>query len=217
MGSGDNNHISDHPTSYTDGEVTQLLQQWADGDNKALNALWPRIYDQVWQIASRQLASERNAHTLQATALVNEAFLTLSGQRVTHWQSRGQFLALSSQIMRRVLVDYARRRNAMSRGYGERIALDDTCAILEAENAHALATFDDERVDVLAIDAALTRLEQFDAAQCRIVELRYFGGLTIEETAETVGISPASVKREWTIARAWLRNQLEATTGADSP
>lgn len=191
------------------GEVTQLLQRWANGDGKALDALWPMVYDDVRKLARRQLASERGDHTLQGTALVNEAFLKLTGQRVTQWQNREQFLALASQIMRRVLVDYARRRKAIRRGrHNERISLDDTQAAIEIDNAQALASFEDEKVDVLAIDEALQRLEKFDAAQSRIVELRYFGGLTIEETAAVAEISPASVKREWALARAWLRREL---------
>jgi RNA polymerase sigma factor (TIGR02999 family) len=191
------------------GEVTQLLQRWANGDGKALDALWPMVYDDVRKLARRQLASERGDHTLQGTALVNEAFLKLTGQRVTQWQNREQFLALASQIMRRVLVDYARRRKAIRRGrHNERISLDDTQAAIEIDNAQALASFEDEKVDVLAIDEALQRLEKFDAAQSRIVELRYFGGLTIEETAAVAEVSTATVKREWALARAWLRREL---------
>ena len=195
--------------SHSAGEITQLLRRWADGDAAALEALWPMVYDDVRQLARRQLAGERNHHTLQGTALVNEAFIKLCGQRSVQWQNRAQFLGLASQIMRRVLVDYARRRKALRRGSGSQpISLDDSQAALQIEDAQGVHAFDDESVDILAIDAALTRLEAIDAAQSRIVELRYFGGLTIEETAEAAGISPASVKREWTMARAWLRREL---------
>jgi RNA polymerase sigma factor (TIGR02999 family) len=167
------------------------------------------VYEDVRQLARRQLASERANHTLHSTALVNEAFIKLAGQHSMHWQNREQFLGLASQIMRRVLVNYARRRGALRRGQGaERISLDDTHAALEIENAQALLAFADDSIDVLAIDTALTRLEKIDGPQSRIVELRYFGGLTIEETAAVAGVSPATVKREWTIARAWLRREL---------
>ena len=191
------------------GEVTQLLQRWADGDADALESLWPMVYDDVRRLARRQMAGERGDHTLQGTALVNEAFIRLSGQRVFQWQNREQFLSLAAQIMRRVLVDYARQRGAQRRGDGaKKISLHDTQAALEVDEAQALKSFDDERVDVLAIDSALTKLHQIDAPQSRIVELRYFGGLTLEETASVAGISLASVKREWAWARAWLRREL---------
>ena len=186
------------------GEVTRLLQRWADGDAAAFEALWPLVYKDV-----RQLAGERGDHTLQGTALVNEAFIRLAGQRAIEWQNREQFLSLASKIMRRVLVDYARQRGAQRRGDGaQRLSLHDTQAALEVDEAQALSSFDDERVDVLAIDSALTRLEKIDAPQSRIVELRYFGGLTLDETASVAGISLASVKREWAMARAWLRREL---------
>ena len=193
------------------GAVTRLLQSWADGDASALEALWPLVYEDVRRLARRQMAGERGDHTLQGTALVNEAFIRLAGQRVFEWQNREQFLSLAAQIMRRVLVDYARQRVAQRRGDGaRRVSLEDTQAALEIDAAQALHALDDERVDVLAIDSALTKLSQFDAPQGRIVELRYFGGLTLEETASVVGISLASVKRELTIARAWLRRELAA-------
>jgi RNA polymerase sigma factor (TIGR02999 family) len=193
------------------GEVTRLLQQWADGDKDALENLWPLVYDDVRRLARQQLARERGSHTLQGTALVNEAFIRLAGQHVSEWQNRSQFLALAAQIMRRVLVDYARQRNAQRRGDGaQKISIHDTAAVLEVEEAQALNSFEDDHVDVVAIDAALTRLEQFDAPQSRIVELRYFGGLTLEETADVTGVSLATVKREWALARAWLRRELTA-------
>jgi RNA polymerase sigma factor (TIGR02999 family) len=196
------------------GEITQLLQRWAAGEAAALDALWPMVYDDIRDRARRQLASERRDHTLPGTALVNEAFVKLSNQRVDHWQSREQFLSLASQIMRRVLIDHARRRKAERRGGAvERLSIDDTQGALAAEHAQAINAFDDERIDVLAIDTALTQLEQLDPTQGRIVELRYFGGLTIEETATVVSISPASVKREWALARAWLRRELAVSEG----
>jgi RNA polymerase sigma factor (TIGR02999 family) len=191
------------------GEITRLLQRWADGEAAAFEALWPLVYKDVRQLARRQLAGERGDHTLQGTALVNEAFIRLAGQRAIEWQNREQFLSLAAKIMRRVLVDYARQRGAQRRGDGaQRLSLHDTQAALEVDEIQALASFGDERIDVLAIDSALTRLEKIDAPQSRIVELRYFGGLTLDETASVAGISLASVKREWAMARAWLRREL---------
>jgi RNA polymerase sigma factor (TIGR02999 family) len=193
------------------GEVTQLLQRWAGGDVAALEDLWPLVYDDVRRLARRQMAGERGDHTLQGTALVNEAFIRLAGQRVFQWQNREQFLSLASQVMRRVLVDHARQRGAQRRGDGAKpMSLHDTQAAIAVDEAQALQALDDERVDVLAIDSALTRLAQIDPPQSRIVELRYFGGLTLEETASVAGISLASVKREWAMARAWLRRELAA-------
>jgi RNA polymerase sigma factor (TIGR02999 family) len=191
------------------GEVTRLLQAWARGDPSAIDALWPLVYEDLRQLARRQLSRERNDHTLQRTALVNEAFIRLAGQNSAQWLNRQQFLSLASKIMRRVLVDYARQRNAQRRGDGaEKLSLHDTIASLEMDQAQALATFTDDEVDVIAIDSALHKLEQLDPPQSQIVELRYFGGLTLEETATVTGISLASVKREWTMARAWLRREL---------
>lgn len=194
-------------------DVTQLLQQWGSGDQAALHSLLPLVYAELRDLAQRRLQRERPDHTLQRTALVNEAFLRLSNQRPVAWQNRAQFLGLASKMMRRILVDYARQRRAAKRGKAEEhLSLDDTQAALEIDHVQALQAVDgvgdDARVDVLAIDAALVRLEQLDAAQSHIVELRYFGGLTIEETATVTDISPASVKREWALARAWLRREL---------
>jgi RNA polymerase sigma factor (TIGR02999 family) len=195
--------------NQTPGEVTRLLQSWADGDAAALEALWPLVYDDVRRLARRQMSGERGDHTLQGTALVNEAFIRLAGQRVFEWQNREQFLSLAAQIMRRVLVDHARQRAAQRRGDGaRRVSLEDTQAAIEIDQRQALQALDDERVDVLAIDSALTKLSKIDAPQGRIVELRYFGGLTLEETASVAGISLATVKRELAIARAWLRREL---------
>jgi len=207
---------ADNNEKQSPGEVTSLLQRWSHGDAAALEELWPLVYDDVRRLARRQMAKERGDHTLQGTALVNEAFIRLSGQRVLNWRNREQFLSFTAQVMRRVLVDHARQRAAQRRGdAGKRLSLDDTQAALEVDAAQALDAFDDDRVDLLAIDAALTRLHLIDAPQSRIVELRYFGGLTLEETASVAGISIASVKREWVMARAWLRREL-ATLDADA-
>jgi RNA polymerase sigma factor (TIGR02999 family) len=191
------------------GEVTRLLKRWTEGDASAIDALWPLVYEDLRRLARRQLVGERGDHTLQRTALVNEAFIRLSGQRSVDWLNREQFLSLAAKIMRRVLVDYARKRGAQRRGDGApHVSLHDTQAALDVDAAQAFGGFEDDRVDVVAIDSALSRLESIDAPQSHIVELRYFGGLTLEETASVVGISLATVKREWAMARAWLRREL---------
>ncbi|MFL6550411.1 MAG: ECF-type sigma factor [Povalibacter sp.] len=193
------------------GEVTRLLKRWTEGDASAIDTLWPLVYEDLRRLARRQLASERGDHTLQRTALVNEAFIRLSGQRSVEWLNREQFLSLTAKIMRRVLVDYARKRDAIRRGDGAaHLSLHDTQAAFEVDELQAVASFDDGHVDLIAIDAALLRLEQIDALQSHIVELRYFGDLTLEQTADVTGISLASVKREWTMARTWLRRELTA-------
>lgn len=193
------------------GQITTLLRRWTRGDASVIDALWPLVYEDLRRLALRQLASERADHTLQRTALVNEAFIRLAGQRSVEWLNREQFLSLAAKIMRRVLVDYARKRGALRRGDGaEHLRLDETQALLELDAMQALATLDDEPVDVVAIDSALMRLEALDPPQSHIVELRYFGGLTLEQTAEVVGMSLATVKREWAMARAWLRRELGA-------
>jgi RNA polymerase sigma factor (TIGR02999 family) len=191
------------------GEVTRLLKRWTDGDASAVDALWPLVYEDLRRLARRQLQNELGDHTLQRTALVNEAFIRLSGQRSVDWLNREQFLSLAAKIMRRVLVDYARQRGAQRRGDGApHVSIHDTQAALEVDQVQAATPFEDDRVDVVAIDAALLRLEKIDAPQSLIVELRYFGGLTLEETASVVGTSLATVKREWAMARAWLQREL---------
>lgn len=189
--------------------MTRLLKRWTQGDAAAIDSLWPLVHEDLRRLARRQLAQERVDHTLQRTALVNEAFIRLSGQHSVDWLNREQFLSLAARIMRRVLVDHARKRGAQRRGNGAaHLSLDDTRAALEVEQA--ATPFEEDRVDVIAIDSALLRLEAIDGEQGRIVELRYFGGLTLEETAEVVGTSVATVKREWTMARAWLQRELSA-------
>lgn len=191
------------------GEVTRLLRAWANGEAGALEALWPLVYDDVRRLARRELARERGDHTLQRTALVHEAFIRLAGQHSVEWLNREQFLSLASKIMRRLLVDHARQRLAQRRGEGAaHLSLHDTRASLEIDEARARATFDDDRVDLLAIDAALLRLEAIDPGQSQIVELRYFGGLTLDEVASVTGVSVPTVKREWAMARAWLKREL---------
>jgi RNA polymerase sigma factor (TIGR02999 family) len=194
--------------------VTQLLAQWRDGDERAFAQLSALMYEELRQLAQRHLRRERSNHTIQKTALVNEAFVRLVGQQSVDWQSRAHFIGLASKLMRRVLVDYARARLADKRGGGAGVLSLDEMAAPEADEAPdttptALQHLDAHtQEEVSAIDQALLRLEQIDERQSQIVEMRYFGGLTVEQTAEAIGISEATVKREWTLARAWLRREL---------
>jgi RNA polymerase sigma factor (TIGR02999 family) len=179
--------------------VTHLLGRARAGDGQAFASLWPLVYEELRVMAARLLSSERPGHTLRPTALVNEAYLRLVDQR-TGWHDRAHFFAIAARAMRRILVDYARAHHASKRGgFSPRIPLDESID-LPAEGS----SLD----NLLEIDAALTELEKLDAQEAKIVELRYFGGLTIDETAAAIGISPASVKREWTMARAWLYRRL---------
>ncbi len=179
----------------TSGEVTRLLQDWSEGRREALDQLLPLLYEELRRLAHSYLSRERSDHTLQTTALVHEAYLKLIDQKSVNWQNRAQFFALSAQAMRRILIDSARRRTSVKRGSGgTKISLDEA-ATISGETANE---------SLLALDAALQELEKVDPEQSKIVELRYFGGLTIEETAEVLKSSPATVKREWTMARAWL-------------
>jgi RNA polymerase sigma factor (TIGR02999 family) len=178
--------------------VTQLLEAHRRGDPDALERLTSLLYGELRRIAAYYLQSERPDHTLQPTALVHEAYLRLAEQRGLQWRDRAHFFALAAQVMRHILVDHARSRRTVKRGGAHPIvALDDTVE----------AAFQTD-MDYVALDDALRTLEQKDAQQCRIVEMRYFGGLTIEETAEVLGISPATVKRDWTMAKAWLRREI---------
>lgn len=188
-------------------DVTQLLIALSGGAPDAMDQLVPLVYDELRGLAQRVLRGERRDQTLGATALVNEAYMRLVDQKRVHWQHRAHFFAVAAQLMRRILVDHARARRAAKRGGGQaRVPLDD--AVIAAEQQSG---------DLLALDEAMTRLAAFDAPQARIVELRFFGGLTIEETAEVVAASPATVKREWTLAKAWLRREVEQAEGADGP
>jgi RNA polymerase sigma factor (TIGR02999 family) len=183
------------------GAITALLLDWSHGDPEALEKLVPLVYAELRHLAERSLRRERAAHTLQPTAVVHEAFLKLVDQQRVEWKSRAHFFAIAAQAMRRLLVDHARARNAEKRGgFATRVALED-----------AVAATPPVDVDLLALDEALDRLGALDAGQARVVELRFFGGLTIEETAEVVGSSPATVKRDWQSARAWLFRELRKT------
>jgi RNA polymerase sigma factor (TIGR02999 family) len=178
--------------------VTQLLADLSRGDRAALTSLVPLVYEELRRLAGRALRGERVDHTLQATALVHEAFLRLFEQRSVQWRDRRHFLNVAAQMMRRVLVDHARRRLTTKRGgEAERQVLDEALLYVEQRG-----------IDLLALDEALCELSEIDPRQGRIVELRFFGGLTLEETAEAVGTSLATVKREWALARSWLYRRI---------
>lgn len=180
--------------------VTQLLLDWSAGDEKALEKLMPVVYDELRRLARNYLRRERADHTLQPTALVNEAYLKLVDQKNVRWQNRAQFFGVASQLMRRILVDHARQHLADKRGGPDRQRLSLSAVDHDASKPD---------VDLLALHEALSSLELIDPQQSRIVELRFFGGLSIEETAEVLGLGHATVERDWKLARAWLRRQLE--------
>jgi RNA polymerase sigma factor (TIGR02999 family) len=180
------------------GEITGLLEEWAHGEPDALEELLQTVYLQLRYLAESRLRRERPGHTLQATELLHEAYLRLAEQRHAQWQNRTHFFAVAARIMRRILIDHARARHRLKRGGGgERVSL-----------AQAPGVWDGRDEELLALDAALGRLSELDAQQARVVELRFFGGLTVEETAEAMNISPRTVKREWSMARAWLTREL---------
>ena len=184
--------------------LTELLSAWSDGDKAALQQLMPMIYQELHRLAARHLAHERVGHTLQATALVNEAYLRLIDQKRVRWQNRAHFLGIASQMMRRILVDYARTRRNAKRGGGAPVVSLDEAATLSVERAS----------DLIAVNDALTRLSELDARKGRVVELRFFGGLSVEETAEVLQISPNTVLRDWRTAKAWLHRELSAPGAA---
>ena len=178
--------------------VTELLHAWSDGDKTALDQLVPVVYDELRRQASRYLRREAEGHTLQTTALVNEAYLRLVDQKNIRWQNRAQFFGIAAQLMRRILVDHARAKHRAKRGgHDVRVTLDDAVAI--AAN---------QEIDLIALDAALDRLAQIDEQQSKVVEMRFFSGLNVEETAEALRVSPATVKRDWNVAKAWLYREM---------
>jgi RNA polymerase sigma-70 factor (ECF subfamily) len=181
------------------GEVTVLLGQLKLGRKEALPKLMPLVYRELRRLAGHYLRDERIGHTLQPTALVHEAYLRLVDQNRADWQNRAQFMGVAAQLMRRILVDYARERAAAKRGGG---------AVRIDEEGFDLGATPRQSEEVLAVDEALARLSEMDPQQAQIVEMRYFGGLSVEEAAEALGISPLTVKRDWAIAKAWLRSEL---------
>jgi len=186
------------PGRDTTQAVTRLLLQWTDGDANALDQLLPLVYDELRRLAQSYLRKENVGHTLQSTALVHEAYLRLIDQRNVSWQNRSHFFGIAAQMMRRVLVDHARAHNAAKRGSGGiKVTLEEGLVAAEQRD-----------VNVIALDGALNKLAEIDPQQSRIVELRFFAGLSIEDTAELLKISPATVKRDWAMAKAWLYGEM---------
>jgi RNA polymerase sigma-70 factor, ECF subfamily len=178
--------------------ITRLLKEGSRGDKGALDELLPLVYQELRRLAEAYMSRERDNHTLQPTALVHEAYLRLIDQKSVDWQNRAQFFGLAAQMMRRILITHAQTRRRLKRGGPEeRLSLDE-----------AVSFFTERDVDLAALDEALSRLESFDPQQGRMVELRFFGGLSVEETAAVMGISPATVKREWATAKLWLKREL---------
>jgi RNA polymerase sigma factor (TIGR02999 family) len=185
-------------------QVTKLLRVWRGGDRAALDALLPLVYDELRRVAHHHLKNERPEHTLQSAALVNEAYFRLVGQDPPELENRAHFFAVAAQLMRQILVDYARRHRASKRGGGAcTLTLDDAVALPQSKN-----------VDVVALDDALNALAEVDPRQSRVVELRFFAGLSLEETSKAMGIATATVQRDWTAARAWLHREISRRTTA---
>ena len=181
------------------GDVTALLGDWSRGNRTALDQLLPLVYAELRRVAARQLRNERADHTLQPTALIHEVYIRLVDQRQVDWQNRAHFFGVSAQVMRRILVDHARRHGASKRGEGVRcVSIDEAKDVAAASND----------IPIVALDYALDRLEKVDSALAKIVELRAFGGLTIEEAAHVLSVSPSTVKRDWRTAKAWLNREL---------
>jgi RNA polymerase sigma factor (TIGR02999 family) len=179
-------------------EVTQLLVAWSNGDQDARDELMSVVYEELHRLAHHYMQRESPGHTLQTSALVNEAFLRLVDQRDVQWRNRAHFFGIAAQMMRRILVDYARNRRYAKRGGGAReMSLDE-----------ALIVSDERTAEVMALDETLERLAEFDPRKSQIVEFRFFGGLSIEETAEILAVSPGTVMRDWTLAKAWLRREM---------
>jgi RNA polymerase sigma factor (TIGR02999 family) len=179
-------------------DVTQLLVAWGNGDQAARDELMPLVYAELHRLAHRHIKKERPGHTLQTSALVNEAFVRLVDQRDVHWQSRAHFFGIAAQMMRRILVDYARKRRFAKRG-GDQLQVSLNEELVAANQRSA---------DVVFLDDALTQLADIDERKSKVVELKFFGGLSIEETAEALDVSPGTVMRDWTLAKAWLRRAM---------
>ena len=180
-------------------DVAALLTRWQEGDKSALDEMLPEVYEELRRLARIYLSRERSDHTLQPTELVHEAYMRLVNQREVNWRNRAHFLGVAAQVIRRVLLHHAETRSAQKReGYSNRVTLDDALECLER----------DTTVDIMSLNNAMEKLAVFDERQSRIVELRVFGGLTIEEAAAVMELSPATVKRDWNVARLWLRREL---------
>ena len=179
-------------------EVTQLLIDWSHGNKEALDKLMPLIYDELRRLAHHCMGRERPDHTLQTTALVNEAYLRLIDQKNVNWQNRAHFFGIAARLMRQILIDHARSHQYAKRGGGARKVPLEEAAVVSPEQA----------ADLVALDEALLKLDVIDQRKCRVVELRYFGGLTVEEIAEVIKVSPVTVMRDWSMAKAWLRREI---------
>jgi len=190
---------------FSDAQLTRLLEAWQSGDSAAGDKLVPLVYAELRRIAAAKMRAERGGHTLQPTALVHEAWLRLMNQHGSGWQNRDQFFAIAAQAMRRILVDHARKRHAAKRGDG------DASVDLDEVSRALAVTLPDERL--LALDEALKGLAALDERQARIIELRFFAGLSVEETASVLGISPTTVKRVWATGRAWLFREMNGESG----
>lgn len=190
-------------TACSPDEITAMLRAWGDGNREALDELVPRVYDELHRQAHRYLRGERPNHTLQTSALINEAYLLLAGQKDVQWQNRTHFFGIAASIMRRILVDYARTQQRAKRGGNEaNLPLDMALSIV------AEMTNEQTKIDLILLNDALDKLTEIDERQARIVELRYFSGLTVEETAEVLDISAMTVKRDWNVAKAWLHREM---------
>ena len=180
-------------------DVTQMLKEWSDGNQNIFDKLMPLVYEELRRQASRYLRKERSNHTLQTTALIHEAYLKLIDQKNVEWQNRAHFFAIAAQAMRRILVDYARERKREKRGgAAENLPLDEAFAIVSREKS----------VDLVALDEALNKLAKFDERQAKVVELRYFSGLSIDEAAEVLNVSNVTIRRDWNMAKAWLHQEI---------
>jgi RNA polymerase sigma factor (TIGR02999 family) len=192
--------ITTASVSASSSTISRLLESIRKGDANAAYTLMPLLYNELHRLALHYMRSERPGHTLQATALVNEAYLKLVDQKEANWEDRAHFIAVAAQVMRNVLIDHARSRQRVKRGgLQKKVPLEESVLVSE-----------DQTDDMIALDAALERLAKIDARQSRIVELRYFGGLTVEQTSQVLNISPKTVKRDWAVARAWLHRELRS-------
>lgn len=185
-------------------EITRLLQGWNDGDEQALEKLTPVLYRELHRMAHRYMRQERPGHTLQTTALINEAYIRLIGWKNVRWQNRAHFFGVSAQLMRKILVDFARSRNYAKRGADARVVSLDEAPAVSRDSAQ----------DILALDRALARLAEIDPRKSQIVELRFFGGLTLEEAAEVMNVSSRTIRRDWDLAKAWLSRAMSEETTA---
>jgi RNA polymerase sigma-70 factor (ECF subfamily) len=187
--------------------VTQLLISWRNGDTAALDQLMPIVYEELRRLAKRYMGRERRDHTLETSALVNEAYLRLADQSTANWQNRAHFFAVAAQVMRNILIDHARSHHYEKRGGGaQKVSFDDALILTEERAA-----------ELVALDDALTSLAAVDPRKSKIIELRFFGGMNIDETAEVVGLSPTTVQREWRAAKAWLHRFIEGKDPAENP